>query len=110
MLRLIRKTLNNERGFTLIELMMVLMILGILVSIAIPRFTGKISEAEDVKTQADIKIIQNAVDLYFLDYGAYPSATAQLVEEGYLRQDPVQVDGTSRYKINSTTGVVSTTE
>lgn len=98
--KMFRKILNNERGFTLIELMVVVVILGILASIVIPRFADKIPEAQAVKTQADIKIIQNAVDLYYLDEGEYPTDTSALVDEGYLHSNPFQVDGTSRYEID----------
>lgn len=91
--------MKNEQGFTLIELMIVVVILGILAGIAIPRFVSKVGDAEDVKTQADITIIQNAVDLYYLDFDDYPNDTNQLVEAGYLHSDPFQVNKTSRYEI-----------
>lgn len=107
MLAKIRKYLNNERGFTLIELMVVVVILGILASITIPRFAHKVPEAKAVKTQADIKIIQTAVDLYFFDYGVYPTDTEQLVEEGYLKENPVKADGVSPYTINPADGTVN---
>ncbi|ATW23990.1 competence type IV pilus major pilin ComGC [Candidatus Formimonas warabiya] len=106
-LRILKKRINNERGFTLIELMVVLMILGILVSIAIPRFTNKIPEAQKVKTKADLTIIQNAVDLYYLDFGEYPTETSQLVEEGYLAKDPVKVNSEEHYTIDPDDGIVS---
>lgn len=102
-----RKLLKNDKGFTLIELMIVVVILGILASIAIPRFNYKVMEAKDVKTQADIKIIQNAVDLFYLDFNDYPDSVSELVEEGYLHSEPLQVDGTSSYVIGEN-GRVST--
>ncbi|ATW23991.1 competence type IV pilus major pilin ComGC [Candidatus Formimonas warabiya] len=72
MLQKIRKMIQNEKGFTLIELMVVVVILGILAAIAIPRFTDKSAQAEKAREAADIKIIQNAVDLYYFDNKAYP--------------------------------------
>ena len=107
MLKKIRKVLNNEQGFTLIELMIVVVILGILASIATPRFVNKVGDAKIVKTQADLTIIQNAVDLYFLDFDVYPDNTNQLVEAGYLHSDPVKVDSEDPYTIDSEDGSVS---
>jgi len=107
LLKMIRKRVDNEGGFTLIELIVVLMILGILTSIVIPRFSNKIPEAQAVKTQADIRIIQTAVDLYFLDYGVYPTDIDQLVQKGFLKDNPKKVDGSSHYSINPANGTVN---
>lgn len=106
MIKKIRKILNNERGFTLIELMVVVVILGILASVAIPKFANQKDKALEVKTQVDIRIIQNAVDLYFLDYNVYPSNTGVLVNDGYFKDNPLQNNG-SNYGINSSNGKVS---
>ncbi|MGI6629229.1 MAG: competence type IV pilus major pilin ComGC [Bacillota bacterium] len=91
--KILKKIIKNERGFTLVELMVVVSILAILSSIAIPRFTGQKQKAEEMKTNADIAILQNAVDMYFFDHGVYPDDTSDLVSAGYLREDPVKNDG-----------------
>ncbi|MEN3004385.1 competence type IV pilus major pilin ComGC [Dehalobacterium formicoaceticum] len=100
MLQKIRDLIKSDKGFTLIELVVVIVILGILAAIAIPRFTDRRGEAEEAAIQADIKILQNAVDMYYFDEAAFPSNLdeANLVTPGYLKSIPQSVtDGEINY-------------
>ncbi len=63
----------RDQGFTLIEIMIVLVILGILVWQLAPRIMGKPEEARRVKAQMDISTLETALKLYKLDNGRYPS-------------------------------------
>ena len=63
-------------GFTLIEIMVVVFILGLLVTLVAPRIIGRTDQARATKAQADIKGIEEALHLYKLDTGHYPT-TAQ---------------------------------
>ena len=63
----------NDRGFTLIEIMIVIVILGILVWQIAPRIMGKPEEAKRLKAQMDIATLETALKLYKLDNGVYPS-------------------------------------
>lgn len=65
--------MNQQRGFSLIEIMVVVVILGILASIVVPKIIQKPDEARVVKAKQDVLAIQNALDLYRLDNGVYPS-------------------------------------
>ena len=65
--------MNNQRGFSLIEIMVVVVILGILASIVVPKIINRPDEARVVKAKQDVLSIQNALDLYKLDNGIYPS-------------------------------------
>lgn len=65
--------MNNARGFTLIEVMVVVVILGILAAIIVPQIMSRPEQAKVVKAQQDIMAIENALDLYKLDNGFYPS-------------------------------------
>ena len=65
--------LHSSRGFTLIEIMVVVVILGILGSLIVPNIIGRPDEARATAARADIEAIGNALELYRLDNGNYPS-------------------------------------
>jgi general secretion pathway protein G len=64
---------RNERGFTLIELMVVIVILGILAGLIIPRIMGRPDEARAAKARMQIESLETALKLYKLDNGNYPT-------------------------------------
>lgn len=73
-----------SRGFTLIEIMVVVVILGILAAIAVPRIMSRPDTARITKAKQDIRVIENALKLYRLDNFSYPSTEQgldALVEE-----------------------------
>jgi general secretion pathway protein G len=67
------KRKKGERGFTLIELMVVIVILGILAGLIIPRIMGRPDEARRAKARMQIESIETALKLYKLDSGNYPT-------------------------------------
>lgn len=71
--------MNRQKGFSLIEIMVVVVILGILASIVVPKIMGRPDEARKVKAKQDVLAIQNALDLYKLDNGSYPSTDQGLM-------------------------------
>lgn len=64
---------NAQKGFTLIEILVVVVILGILAAIVVPKVMSRPDQARLVKAKQDILSIENALDLYKLDNGFYPS-------------------------------------
>ncbi|MFC3907602.1 GspG family T2SS major pseudopilin variant LspG [Legionella dresdenensis] len=68
-----------QKGFSLIEIMVVVVILGILASIVVPKIISRPDEARAVKAKQDVLAIQNALDLYKLDNGFYPSTDQGLM-------------------------------
>ena len=64
---------KNERGFTLIELMVVIVILGILAGLIIPRIMGRPDEARAAKARMQMESLETALKLYRLDNGNYPT-------------------------------------
>ncbi len=62
----------DSRGFTLIELMVVIVILGILAGLIVPRIMGRPEEAKQLKAKMQIESLETALKLYKLDTGMYP--------------------------------------
>lgn len=67
------KISSDQRGFTLIEIMVVVVILGILAALVVPRFLDRPEEARRTKAGIDIKSIEEALALFKLDNGFFPS-------------------------------------
>lgn len=68
-----RTRLRNQDGFTLIEIMVVIMIIGLLALMVVPRLRGVADRAKTTKAQADIQELKQALDRYYLDNGSYPT-------------------------------------
>jgi type IV pilus assembly protein PilA len=80
MLEMLRKRLSrDEEGFTLIELMVVVLIIAILIAIAIPTFLGARERAQDRAAQSDIRNAFTAEKVYYTDEQEYTAVTADLV-------------------------------
>jgi general secretion pathway protein G len=71
--------MHRQRGFSLIEIMVVVVILGILAALVVPKIISRPDDARIVKAKQDVLAIQNALDLYRLDNGVYPSTDQGLL-------------------------------
>ena len=65
---------NSEQGFTFIEIMVVVIILGVLAAIVLPKFTGRTKEARVNAAQSQLGVFSTALDAYELDNGMYPTS------------------------------------
>ena len=79
----------GERGFTLIELMVVMLIIGVLMSIAVPSYIGAIKAAKESVLKEDLHVMRNAIDSYTMDKQKAPQSLQDLVENGYLKVIPL---------------------
>lgn len=84
MLQLFRKRLSNRKGFTLVELLVVISIIGILSAIAIPKFTDATKSARGAKIMADLRTLDSASQIYYASAAAYPGDVATLVAANLL--------------------------
>ena len=66
------KKFNNKRGFTLIEIMVVIVILALLAALVGPKLMGRTDDAKIGTTKTQIKQLETAIKLYKLDNGSYP--------------------------------------
>jgi general secretion pathway protein G len=78
----------NARGFTLIELMVVLAIIGGLLALAAPRYLHRVDLAKETVLRSDLATMRDAVDKFFGDTGRYPANLDELVARRYLRKIP----------------------
>jgi general secretion pathway protein G len=84
------KTQNSPKaGFTLIELIVVVAIIGILATIALPAMKNAPIRAREAVIRADLYQMRSCIDQYLADKGYYPDSLEALVDEGYLRYLPV---------------------
>ncbi len=79
--------MKNEKGFTLIEIMIVLFVITILLLISLPNVSSHYKNIEDKGCEGLVKMIQSQVTAYWLDEKAYPETINDLQEKGYLEKD-----------------------
>jgi len=83
-----RQTLLPSRGFTLIELLVVMAIVGLLVSVAAPRYLRSVDRARENTLRTSLNVIRDAIDQFAADKGRYPDTLAELALARYLRTVP----------------------
>jgi general secretion pathway protein G len=79
---------KNGRGFTLVELMVVLTIIALLLAIVVPNYVGRVQRAEEAVLRENLTVMRDALDKHYADAGSYPRTLDELVSKRYLRSIP----------------------
>ena len=94
----------NQRGFATLEVILMVMVIGILASIAVPRFTDVTTKANTAKIQADLSAIDTALAVYHMEKGddQNPATVKALADDGYLQAEPNPPTGSAFVKDSTT--------
>jgi general secretion pathway protein G len=80
---------SGASGFTLLEMIVVITILGVLLSIALPNYRNSIIQAKEAVLRENLYRLRDLIDQYQSDKGKYPETLESLVTDGYVRKIPV---------------------
>jgi general secretion pathway protein G len=81
--------MRAQRGFTLMELMVVMAIIASLLTLAMPRYFNSVERSKEAVLRQDLSIMRDAIDKFFADRGRYPATLEELAQKRYLRSIPV---------------------
>ncbi|QKG84849.1 prepilin-type N-terminal cleavage/methylation domain-containing protein [Kroppenstedtia pulmonis] len=95
---------RDQRGFTLIEMLVVLFVIGVIIAIALPNLKAAGESAQKRACDANRKLIGSQADNYYLDLGSYPKSVQQLKRRSYLRTIP-KCPSKGKYAIRSSASV-----
>lgn len=84
---------QNQQGFTLIEMLMVIAIIGILLSLAIPSYIQSMQRAREAALRENLYNLRSLIEEYTLDKQHPPGSLQDLVQAGYLRELPKDITG-----------------
>jgi general secretion pathway protein G len=80
--------MKRLKGFTLVELMVVLTVIALLLSVVVPEYIGRLRRAEEAVLQENLTVMRDALDKHYADAGRYPGSLDELVAKRYLRTIP----------------------
>ena len=79
---------RKTSGFTLIELIVVMLIIALLVTLALPQYFGSVQKSKDAVLKENLVLMRDALDKYYADHDQYPDTLDELVSNKYLRSIP----------------------
>jgi len=107
--RMLQRKGKDEKGFTLIELMVVVMIIGILAALAIPSFVNATTKSKQGKAKADLRTYGTALELYYTDNDTYPeTGSLANLKPTYMKTIPDDPWGHDYVFVKNGTGASAT--
>ena len=103
---------RRQRGFTMVELLVVISIIVILASMGMAQYRNSVVRAREAVLKEDLFRMRDAIDQYYADKNKYPSSLEDLVTDGYLREIPVDPFTNSKdtwQPVNAEANVTDTT-
>ncbi|MCP1145220.1 competence type IV pilus major pilin ComGC [Lysinibacillus endophyticus] len=105
--------MKNSKGFTLIEMLIVLLIISVLILVTIPNVTKHFATIDEKGCDAYVNMVQGQVEAYKIDHKTFPTTIEQLVDEKYLKEnettcpngDPVNIQEDGSVVVNSASNV-----
>lgn len=85
----LRATIRSQRGFTLIEMLVVMSVLGLLLAITAPRYAEHVDRARESVLRQNLASLRDAIDKFYGDRARYPADLQELIKERYLRAVPL---------------------
>ena len=82
------RALKSSRGFTMIELMIVVSLIIILATMGLAQYRSSVTRSKEAVLSEDLFQLRDAIDQYYADKGSYPEALDSLVSDGYIRKIP----------------------
>ena len=96
----------KKRGFTLLEMLAVVTILGIIAAVVVPRFTNFTDTSKTNIAKHHMSQLNALIERHYIDHSAWPADLAELVTDGYLDVVPTHPDNTKTYAIDANNRVI----
>ncbi|MCM3720850.1 competence type IV pilus major pilin ComGC [Solibacillus isronensis] len=91
--------MKNEKGFTLVEMLVVLLIISILILVTIPNVSKHFASIDEKGCNAYILMLQGQVEAYKLNKNEYPASVSDLIDEGYIVEKDLKCPDNTEIKI-----------
>lgn len=93
--------LKNENGFTLVEMLVVMLVITVLLLLIIPNVSTQSESVNDKGCEALISIVQTQADAYFFEEGSYPKDIDELFNKNYLNENQMACSDNSTFSIDA---------